>query len=176
MVSNVDGTERITIKSFPKRTFPLVLADGNTIIWSWNDGDIHATDIDGTNERMVIADAYLNYWENYHPVYNDTFLMRSNRATDGNNHIFAIDSDGDIIAQLTDGPYNDVGAMYSPDGNYIMYRRLPEDFDTATSSQPFPYELVIKFVEPFPLHWSHHRNHHRENYRYAKYRQECLES
>ena len=176
MVSNVDGTERITIKAYPKRTFPLVLADGNTVIWSWNDGNIHATDIDGTNERMIIDDSYLNYWENYHPVYNDTFLMRSNRATDGNNHTFAIDSEGTIIAQLTDGPYNDEGAMYSPDGNYIMYRRLPDDFDKATSTQPYPYELVIQFVEPVPLHWNHHRHHYRENYRYARYRQECLEN
>ncbi len=164
MASNVDGSERITIKAFSKRTFPLVLADGNTIIWSWNDGNIHATDIDGTNERMVLDDAYLNNWENYNPVDGDLFLMRSNRATDGNNHIFAINSAGNIITQLTFGPYNDVGAMYSPQGRFIMYRRLPEDFDPATSSQPYPYELVIKMVVPFPWNNRHHRHH---QYRYV---------
>ena len=175
MASNVDGTERITIKVFPKRTFPLVLADGNTVIWSWYDGNIHAIDMDGSNNRVVLDDAYLNYWENYHPVYNDTFLMRSNRAADGNNHIFVINSEGTLIAQLTDGSYNDEGAMYSPDGCYIMYRRLPDDFDKATSSQPYSYELVIKFVGAFPWHWSH-RHHYSENYRYSPIRQEYLES
>jgi hypothetical protein len=156
MASNVDGSERITIKAYPKRTFPLVLADGNTVIWSWNDGNIQATDIDGTNERWIIDDAYLNYWENYHPADGDSFLMRSNRATDGNNHIFVMNSDTKEITQLTFGPYNDEGAMYSPQGRFIMYRRLPEDFDKATSSQPYPYELVIKLVVSFPWNNRYH--------------------
>ncbi|MCE7739191.1 MAG: PD40 domain-containing protein [Candidatus Heimdallarchaeota archaeon] len=166
MASNVDGSDVITIKAFPKRTFPLILADGNTVIWSWNDGNIHTIDIDGTNEKMILEDSYLNYWENYHPVDGDSFLMRSNRATDGNNHIFVVSSDGTQITQLTYGPYNDEGAIYSPQGRFIMYRRLPEDFDKATSSQPYPYELVIILVEPFPWNQGHHRLH---QYDYATY-------
>ena len=152
---NVDGSDRVKIKAFPKRTFPLVLADGNTVIWSWNDGNIHVIDIDGNNEIKILDDAYLNYWENYHPIDGDSFLMRSNRATDGNNHIFAISSDGTQIKQLTYGPYNDEGVMYSPYGRFIMYRRLPKDFDKSTSSTPYPYELVIKLVVPFPWNNGH---------------------
>ncbi|MBY9001514.1 MAG: hypothetical protein KGD64_11395 [Candidatus Heimdallarchaeota archaeon] len=44
-------------------------------------------------------------------------------------------------------------------GRYIMYRRLPEDFVKEGCSQPYPYEIVIKLVEPFQLHWRHHLLH-----------------
>ncbi|MCG3224098.1 MAG: hypothetical protein H7647_06500 [Candidatus Heimdallarchaeota archaeon] len=86
--------------------------------------------------------------------------MRSNRATDGNNHIFVMNSDTKEITQLTFGSYNDEGAMYSPQGRFIMYRRLPEDFDKATSSQPYPYELVIKLVVSFPWNNRYHSDQH----------------
>ena len=85
--------------------------------------------------------------------------MRSNRATNGNKHILTINSEGTQITELTYGPYNDDGAMYSQYGRFIMYRRLPEDFDKATSTQPYPYELVIKLVEPFPRNYRHHIVH-----------------
>ena len=72
------------------------------------------------------------------------FLMTSNRGEDGNTHIFTVNVDGSGIKQLTDGPYNDESPIYSPDGNCIMYRRLPDDFIPNPAQQPYPYELVIK--------------------------------
>lgn len=156
--SNVDGSDVVKIKQFTHRTFPLVLADGYTIIWSWNDGNINAINMDGSDNRIVIDDEYNNYWENYHPLYGQLFLMRSNRANDGNQHIFSIDTFGTQITQLTDGEYNDEGAIYSSNGRYIMYRRLPADFDKNTNIQPYPYELVIKLLEPKHWHWWNHWN------------------
>ena len=135
MACNPDGTERNMIKSFTKRTFPLVLADGNTVMYHWNDGNIHAIDMDGTNDRMVLDDEYFNRWENYNPVDGQSLLMSSNRA-DGNNHIFKINVDGTEIVQLTDGSYVDDRASYSSSAHELLYRRTPLESG--------PSQLVIK--------------------------------
>lgn len=162
--SNVDGTGKTMIRAyFPHRTVPYVLADGNTIIFKYvhdppvpatKEGNIYAIDMDGTNERTVLDDEYLNYYENYHPVDGQAMLMRSNRDPDGNWHIFNLNVTSPVtdtsIVQLTNGPYNDVQAMYSPDAHYIMYRRLPDDFDEAANTIPYPYELVIERITEFP--------------------------
>jgi Tol biopolymer transport system component len=137
MVCNPDGTEREMIKSFDKRTFPLVLADGNTVVYSWYDGDIHAIDMDGSNDRMILNDEYFNHWENYHPVDGQSLLMTSDRV-DGNKHIFKINIDGTEIIQLTDGLCNDDRASYSQNAHEILYRRMPLESE--------PYQLVIKRI------------------------------
>ncbi|MHA1228316.1 MAG: TolB family protein, partial [Candidatus Hodarchaeales archaeon] len=153
MASNVDGSGKAVIGSFPYRTTPLVLADGNTVVYQFVRtryigeppasvaGNIYAMDIDGSNKKTVIDDEYMNYWANYNPVDGQALLMISNRDPDGNKHIFTINVDGTGIVQLTEGPYNDVNAIYSPDGQYILYMRLPEDYVPGT--QPYPYELVV---------------------------------
>jgi Tol biopolymer transport system component len=120
----------------------MVLADGNTILWNENN-NIYAMDIDGSNQRTVLDDISIDSASNYHPVDEKKFIMRSDRL-DGNMHFFEMNADGSGIISLTDGPYNDVSATYSPDGKYLCYLRLPDDFDTSSSSQPYPYELVIK--------------------------------
>ncbi|MFX0029857.1 MAG: neuraminidase-like domain-containing protein, partial [Candidatus Hermodarchaeota archaeon] len=79
---NVDGTGKTTIKKFNKRISVTVLADGNTVVWSDN-GNIYAINLDGTNERTVIDDAYINTWLNYHPTDSEALLIGSNRS-DGN--------------------------------------------------------------------------------------------
>lgn len=137
MACNPDGSERTMIKSFTKRTFPLVLADGNTVIYDWNDGDIHAIDMDGSNDRMVLDDEYFNRPENYNPVDGQSLLMRSDRA-DGNMHIFKMTVDGTEIVQLTDGSYNDDRASYSPNAHELLYRRTPLESG--------PSQLVIKRI------------------------------
>ncbi|MFX1358713.1 MAG: hypothetical protein ACFE8T_00085 [Promethearchaeota archaeon] len=142
-VCNVDGSERNTIKSFSKRTQTLVLADGNTVIWHSN-GSIYAINIDGSNERTVIDDVYFNRRWNYNPIDGKELIMASNRL-DGNMHLFRIKTNGTGIVPLTEiGPYNDEFPIYSPDGQYLMYRRLPSDFDPNVNDQPYPYELVVK--------------------------------
>ena len=140
MASNVDGTERITIRQFPFKTYPLVLADGNTVVYSRPDGNIGAIQIDGTADRVVIDDEYANYWANYDPVDGQSFLMSSNRDPDGNVHIFSVGVSGTEVFQLTDGPYNDDSPIYSPNGYCVLYRRLPVGSDTYT------YELVIRWI------------------------------
>ena len=135
MACNPDGSGREMIKSFDKRTFPLVLADGNTVMYDWNDGDIHAIDIDGSNDRMVLDDEYFNRPENYNPVDVQSLLIRSDRA-DGNMHIFKMNSDGSEIVQLTDGSYIDDRASYSPSTHELLYRRTPLESG--------PSQLVIK--------------------------------
>jgi len=135
MACNPDNTGHDLIKSFNKRTFPLVLADGNTVVYSWYDGDIHAIDMDGSNDHMVLDDEYFNHWENYNPVDGQALLMRSDRA-DGNVHFFSMNIDGTEIVQLTDGSFNDDRASYSPSANELLYRRMPLESE--------PYQLVIK--------------------------------
>lgn len=135
--SNIDGTETITMKEFSFKTSPLVLADGDTVMYNRPDGDIGAIKVDGTDDRVVIDDEYANYLVNYNPVDGHSFLMRSNRSSDGNNHIFSVDIDGTSIVQLTAGPYNEDSAIYSPDGSNILYRRLPIGSEGAS------YELII---------------------------------
>ncbi|MFW9993316.1 MAG: hypothetical protein ACFFD4_14830 [Candidatus Odinarchaeota archaeon] len=148
MASNADGSHRFTIKAFDYRTFPLVLADGNTIIYSFApaDGNIYAIDIEppGSNQRTVIDDEYTNSWANYNPVDEQSLLMISDRAPDGNQHVFRINVNGTDIVQLTEGPYDDESPAYSPDGKYILYRRLPDDYDKENNSPPYPYELVVR--------------------------------
>ncbi len=164
--SNIDGSGLVTIKAFTYRVPPLVLSDGNTITFRYVyagdigavpdtlEGNIYSIEMDGSNEKTILDDEYLNYPENYHPLDGQAMLMSSNRAPDGNWHIFSLnvsDPNADTgIVQLTDGTYNDVAAMYSPDARYIMYRRLPEDFDTVTNPVPYPYELVVKRIFVFP--------------------------
>jgi Tol biopolymer transport system component len=157
--SNADGSGLVNMGSFAYRTGPVCLADGNTVLYyhvrTRNKGEppaslagnIYAMDTNGANKRVVIDDEYLNYPEfnGYHPIDGQTFLMRSNRDADGNMHIFQINADGTGIVQLTKGPYNDGNAMYSPDGEFIMYNRLPEDY--VPGPAPHPYELVIKRVD-----------------------------
>ena len=155
MASNVDGSGKATIGSFPYRTTPLVLADGNTVIYNFIRtrgigepplaGNIYAMDIDGSNKRTVLDDEFYNYRENYKPVDGQALVMRSNRDPDGNWHFFTLNVDGTGIEQLTEGPYDDYAPIYSPNGHNIMYRRLPEDF-VPTTGQPYPYELVIKRI------------------------------
>ncbi|TFG29430.1 hypothetical protein EU528_09765 [Candidatus Thorarchaeota archaeon] len=135
MACNPDGSERAMIKSFTLRTFPLVLADGNTVIYDWNDGNIHAIDMDGTNDRMVLDDEYFNRWENYNPIDGQSLLMRSDRS-DGNVHIFKMNVDGTEIIQLTEGPFVDGSASYSPSAHELLYKRTPLESG--------PSQLVIK--------------------------------
>lgn len=66
--------------------------------------------------------------------------------TDGNHHIYSINANGSGLLRLTGGLYNDSSPIYSPDEDYILYRRLPSDFDTG-SGPPYPYELVLKKVQ-----------------------------
>ncbi|MFX0171152.1 MAG: hypothetical protein ACFE9L_04470 [Candidatus Hodarchaeota archaeon] len=165
--SNVDGTGRVLIKSNPHRVPPLVLSDGNTVIYRYIalptvpphlDGNIYAIDIDGSNDRTVLDDEYTNIPETYDPVDGQTLLMRSNRGDDGNMHIYTLNLAGTWLRALTAGPYNDDGAIYSPDGQYLMYRRLPEDYVPDGSNLPYPYDLVIvrvwRFKEYIWTRWS----------------------
>ena len=144
MACNPDGTERDMIKSFDKRTFPLVLVDGNTVIYDWNDGDIHAIDMDGSNDRMVLDDEYFNRPENYNPVDGQSLLMRSDRA-DGNMHIFKMNVDGTEIIQLTDGSYIDDRASYSASAHELLYRRI--SVDTVDPSYQLVIKRLIKHIE-----------------------------
>ncbi|MFX0182930.1 MAG: hypothetical protein ACFE95_07600 [Candidatus Hodarchaeota archaeon] len=158
--ADIDGSNKVLVKSSSYyRLGPLILADGNTLIfryvgsgWYPNvpttlEGNIYAIDLDGTNERTILDDDYLNYHENYNPVDGQALLMRSDRSEDGNMHIYTLNIDGTGIVQLTEGPYNDDSAVYSPNGHYIMYRRLPEDFDKGATTFPYPYDLVITRID-----------------------------
>lgn len=140
--SDSDGTDVKFMYNFPVKTYPLVLNDCNPVILSWPGAAIRAIDMDGTNLRDVVVDEFLNHWGDYHPFYDTSFAMVSNRGLDGNMHIFKIDADGTGIIQLSDGPFNDAVPLYSHDGKFISYRRLPSDFDTS-AGQPYPYELVV---------------------------------
>lgn len=140
MASNVDGTGTTTIKELSYTSWPLVLADGDTVLYNSPSGNISAVQMDGTNDRVVIDDEYANYLVAYDPVDGQSFLMRSNRGADGNAHIFSIDVDGTDIAQITEGAYNDDIAMYSPNGAAILYRRLPVGAGASS------YELVITWT------------------------------
>ena len=99
--------------------------------------------MDGSNERTVIEDGYINKWWNYNPIDGQELIMGSDRE-DGNMHLFSIKVNGPGIVQLTDGLYMDENPSYSPDGEYLMYIRLPFDFDKGSATSPYPYELVIK--------------------------------
>ncbi|MFW9778110.1 MAG: TolB family protein [Candidatus Heimdallarchaeota archaeon] len=157
--SNADGSNVFTIKSFPHRTVPYVLADGYTITYRYvplppvpatREGNIYAINMDRSNDRTVLDDEFLNYPETYHPQNGQLMLMRSNRDPDGNWHFFSLNvtdpAADEGIVQLTEGPYNDEMALYSPDAQYLMYRRLPDDFDFDANSPPYPYQLVITQV------------------------------
>ncbi|MFX0208255.1 MAG: hypothetical protein ACFFDT_19880 [Candidatus Hodarchaeota archaeon] len=171
--ADIDGSNKVLVKSSSYyRLAPLILADGNTLIFryvgsGWYpdvpttlEGNIYAIDLDGTNERTILDDDSLNYHESYDPVNEQALLMISNRSEDGNMHIYSVNVDGTGVVQLTRGPYNDETAMYSPNGRYIMYRRLPEDYVKDASDLPYPYDLVIVRVWRWHGHcWSHW--HHR---------------
>ena len=148
MASNPDGSGRIQIGSFIYRTSPLVLADGNTVVYNFIRtryigepplaGNIYAMDIDGSNPRTVIDDEYYNTWASYNPVDAQALLMASDRDPDGNTHIFKINMDGTGIEQLTSGPYNDGGASYSANAHELLYLRTPVDEG--------PSQLVIRRI------------------------------
>ncbi len=141
--SNPDGSEVFKIKRYNEKKYPLCLADGNTIVMHTRDGHtMSAIDIDGTNERTINYDLYQNYMSDYHPINGQEFIMISNRNVDGNRHVYTMNSEGTGIVQLTEGPFNDYAALYSPDGGMLVYRRLPDDFDTSPG-QPYPYQLVV---------------------------------
>ena len=145
--SNVDGSGRVTIKSFSERTSFIALADGNTIIWHSND-NIYAINMDGSNERTVIDDSYAYLTWNYNPANSQELLMSSNRL-DGNMHLFKINIDGSDLIQLTDtGTSQDVFPILSPNGQFLSYLRLPYDYDMQTSPQPHPSDLIIKNLTP----------------------------
>jgi len=148
--SNIDGSGRVTIKNLPGRTTIIALADGNTMIWNQND-NIYAIDMDGTNERTVLDDAYVNQAWNYNPANGQELIFGSSRL-DGNMHLFKMNVNGSDIVQLTDaGPYYDERPILSPDGQYISYLRLPYDFDKLSNPQPWPYDLVVKSLIPAPI-------------------------
>ena len=115
-------------------------------VTSAND-NIYAIDLNGANERTVLDDDQINIWYNYDPSNVQGLLMGSNRS-DGNMHIYKINVDGTGIEQLTGGTYLDEYPNLSPDGNYLSYLRLPEDFDKGSSTVPYPYELVVKNLYP----------------------------
>jgi Tol biopolymer transport system component len=148
MTCNPDGSGRVQIGSFIYRTSPLVLADGNTVVYNFIRtryigepplaGNIYAMDIDGSNPRTVIDDEYYNTWASYNPVDAQALLMTSDRNPDGNKHIFKINLDGTGIEQMTSGPYNDGGASYSVNAHELLYMRTPIDEG--------PSQLVIRRI------------------------------
>jgi len=144
---NVDGTGTTTIRNFhPQKIGVTVLGDGNTLVWHQHN-NLYAMDMDGSNVRTVLDDEYvniMNIWGNYDPTDPQGLIMASNRDPDGNMHLFKMNVDGTGIEQLTEGPYNDEYPTLSPDGEYLSYLRLPEDFVKQGSPVPYPYELVIK--------------------------------
>jgi hypothetical protein len=143
MASNVNGSGVVTIKTFSAVTTPLVLEDGETIVYSLPNGSIGAIQMNGTNDRIVLDNEYPNSWINYHPTAGQSFLMKSNRSLDGNFHIFSIDVNGTNIIQLTDGAHDDDSAMFSPNGQNLLYRRLPTFSETS-------YELIITGAKTRP--------------------------
>jgi Tol biopolymer transport system component len=137
MVSNINGSEVMIVKTFSYVATPLVLTDGDTVLYNAPDGAIGAIQMNGTSDRVVLNDTYANSWVNNNPIDEQSFLMRSNRGSDGYYHIFSADVNGSGIVQLTEGQHNDDSAILSPDGSDLLYRRLPAYFG-ATS-----YELTI---------------------------------
>jgi hypothetical protein len=146
--TNVDGSVKQFLKYTGYRFYPLVLADGNTIVWHFQ-GNLFAMNMDGSGTRTVLDDAYTNWWTNYDPLDPQSLLMLSDRDPDGNMHVFSLNIDTTEIEQLTEGPYNDEAPFYSPDGRYLLYRRLPEAFDPG-SAPPWtrPSQLVVKTLVP----------------------------
>ena len=143
---NVDGSDRFTIKAFTADINPTILADGKTAVWVQND-ILYAIETNGTNERTILDDGNTNKVYGYDPSDAQGILLGSNRS-DGNMHLFRIQEDGTVIEQLSEGPYMDEVPRLSPDGNYLSYMRLPEDFDKETATTPYPYELVVKKASP----------------------------
>jgi len=125
MASNVNGSDVVTVKTFTAVTTPLMLVDGETIVYGHPNGSILAIQVNGTDDRVILDDEYANYWVNYHPIDGQSFLMRSDRGSDGHYHIFSINVDGTILGQLTEGSHDDDSAIYSPDGTDLLYRRVP---------------------------------------------------
>ncbi len=146
----MDGSNPVTIKVFSTYVWPLILANGKTIVWQEDTSTIKATDFEGTTETTVISDDHINRWYTYHPVNESGLLMGSDRA-DGNIHVFRINVDGSGLAQLTSGSYQDEAALVSPDGLYLSYLRLPADFNKASSPYPYPSELVVKAYVETPV-------------------------
>lgn len=147
---NVDGSGTTFIRAFSQKIGVTVLADGNTLVWH-QFNNLYAINMDGTNERTVLDDEYINLMGYYDPTDGQSLIMGSNRDPDGNMHLFKMNVDGTGIEQLTEGPYNDETGSYtyghptlSPDGLYLSYLRLPEDFVKEGYPVPYPYELVIK--------------------------------
>lgn len=138
---DVNGTNKITIKAFNSVIGVAVLGDGNTVIWSENNS-IYAIDMNGTNQRTVIDDGYVNSFAYYDPTDPTGMFIITNRYRC--DHICKVNVNGTIIGYLTDGPYNDRAPRITPDGKFLAYLRLDKDY---SGSQPYPYELVIKSYE-----------------------------
>ncbi len=145
---NIDGSDRTTIKEFGGQIGVVVLEDGNTIAWSEN-GNIYSIKMDGSEESTVIEDEYNNQIISANPANGGSMVMVSDRADDGNAHLFKVNRDGTIIEQLTDGDFNDIFGLISPDGEYLMYMREPIQ---TNNNKRFTktYELVIKKIQGEP--------------------------
>jgi Tol biopolymer transport system component len=81
--------------------------------------ELHIADIDGSNERKLLADTRFEY--NGHFAPGDGFIFTSERNGDGQSDIFRANADGSAILPLVTGaPMDDAGVL-SPNGKQLAF-------------------------------------------------------
>ena len=71
--------------------------------------DIYATDIDGTNERLIIADT-----TGLNPMPNPDEILCKKEAEDGYEHIYKLNITDFSLTQYSFGDFNDDAATVNP--------------------------------------------------------------
>lgn len=146
MMVRADGSERreLTKKGPNDSAFPSFSSDGKRIVYR----------VSGPGERglriLNVEDGSINPLTTEHdnfPQWSPTGdRIVFTRAIDGAYDIFSIRADGTDLTRLTSAPGNDAHAVWSPDGNHLVFSSSRLGFkDEAPlyDSSPQPYAKLF---------------------------------
>jgi Tol biopolymer transport system component len=146
MIMRADGSElRVLVQGPNNAGFPSFSPDGRRIVfrlWGEQEQGLRVLNMgDGSIETLTTEPDNVPHWSPTADVIEFT------RAVEHGYEIFSINADGTMLKQLTNAPGNNAHAVWSPDGNFLLFgsgRLGFEDESPLYDAAPQPYaELFI---------------------------------
>jgi len=116
-VAELDDAKPIT--SHGRGDDPTWSPDGRIVHWSYEDGNIWLIGADGSNPKQLTSGTGASNFDPRVTPNGHYIVFVSDRG--GTMQIWRMDSDGNNLKPLTNGPLQAVDPDYSPDGKWVVF-------------------------------------------------------